>query len=63
MLQRKSQNRPIMSGGSFNGSDIRQRVLSARQHRQKSLQNQLNLALQQNSVKLNEKSLVVFGII
>ncbi|XP_031620331.1 kinetochore protein SLK19 [Contarinia nasturtii] len=63
MLQRKSQNRPagmIMSGGSINGlsSDIRQRVLSARQHRHKSLQNQLNLALQQNSELVNENRLL-----
>lgn len=34
------------------GSEIRQRVLSARQHRQKGLQNQLNVALKMNEVNI-----------
>lgn len=54
MLQRKVQSRQagFMSAStvSTTNSDVRQRVLSARQHRQKSLQNQLNVALQQNAV-------------
>lgn len=57
MLQRKSQARDASFISSAIraslGSDIRQRVLSARQHRQKSLQNQLNVALQQNAVFKN----------
>lgn len=34
------------------GSEIRQRVLSARQHRQKNLQNQLNVAMKMNAVNV-----------
>lgn len=51
-LQRKPQNRPLMSGAIANGrtSDTRQRILSARQNRQKSIQNQLSVVLQQNAV-------------
>lgn len=33
-------------------SEIRQRVLSARQHRQKNVQNQLNVALKMNAVNI-----------
>lgn len=33
-------------------TEIRQRVLSARQHRQKNLQNQLNVAMKMNAVNL-----------
>lgn len=56
VLPRKSQGRQagFISGGTVNGllkSEIRQRILSARQHRQKSLQSQLTLALQQNAVQ------------
>lgn len=55
VLQRKSQNRQagFIAGSISSGlnSDIRQRVASARQHRYKSLQNQLNLALQHNAVR------------
>lgn len=53
MLQRKSQCRQAgLFSGSTNGlnSDIRQRVVSARQHRYKNLQNQLNMVLQHNAV-------------
>lgn len=53
MLQRKSQCRQAgFFSGSTNGlnSDIRQRVVSARQHRYKNLQNQLNMVLQHNAV-------------
>lgn len=54
MLHRKNDARQggFISAGINDGlsSDIRQRVLSARQHRSKNLQNQLNMALQQNAV-------------
>lgn len=54
MLQRKTQSRQaaFITNGSASGlnSEIRQRVLSARQHRYRGLQNQLNLLQQQNAV-------------
>lgn len=54
MLHRKTQSRQagFITNGPTGGlnSDIRQRVLSARQHRYRGLQNQLNMALQQNAV-------------
>lgn len=40
------------------GSEIRQRVLSARQHRQKTVQNQLNVALKMNAELTNENRLL-----
>lgn len=56
MLQRKTQTRQaaLIANGSAGGlnSEIRQRVLSARQHRYRGLQNQLNLAQQQNAVHI-----------
>lgn len=53
LMQRKNQNRQsgFMSGTTDINTDIRQRVLSARQNRHKTLQSQLNLVLQQNSVQ------------
>lgn len=55
LVQRKLQMRqpPLTSIVSTKrvSSEIRQRVLSARQHRQKNLQNQLNVALKMNAVK------------
>lgn len=52
MLHRKSQYRQagFISTGLTNGPDVRQRVLSARLHRYKTMQNQLNEVLQQNAV-------------
>lgn len=54
MLQRKSQTRQagFITNAPASGlnSEIRQRVLSARQHRYRGLQNQLNMAQQQNAV-------------
>lgn len=55
LIQRKFPLRQptMMSGVTAKrvGSEIRQRVLSARQHRQKNVQNQLNVALKMNAVK------------
>lgn len=61
LLQRKPQNRPLLSGVVSNGrtSDARQRILSARQQRQKSIQNQLNVVLQQNAVIIIQLLLLV----
>lgn len=56
LVQRKLQMRqpPLTSIVSTKrvSSEIRQRVLSARQHRQKNLQNQLNVALKMNAVNI-----------
>ena len=58
MLQRKTQPRQaaFIANGSASvlNSEIRQRVLSARQHRHRGLQNQLNLAQQQNAVHIRQ---------
>lgn len=55
LIQRKFPLRQptMMSGVTAKrvGLEIRQRVLSARQHRQKNVQNQLNVALKMNAVK------------
>lgn len=55
LVQRKNPSRQsgFMTGSSGISTDIRQRVLSARQNRHKDLQSQLNLVLQQNAVQLN----------
>ncbi|XP_055322434.1 uncharacterized protein LOC129578224 isoform X2 [Sitodiplosis mosellana] len=62
MLQRKTQTRQagFITNGPASGlnSEIRQRVLSARQHRYRGLQNQLNMALQQNAELINENRLL-----
>lgn len=54
MVQRKLQMRQpaftSVASAKRVSSEIRQRVLSARQHRQKNLQNQLNVAMKINAV-------------
>lgn len=59
-LKRKSQNRPSVAIASSLISESRQRVMSARQHRQKSLQNQLSELLQQNAVNLHPFSNIFY---
>lgn len=49
--QRKTRS---VTSAAENNIDIRQRVISARLHRFKTLQNQLNDALQQNAVSYFE---------
>lgn len=61
MLQRKTQYRQaeFIPARVSSNRDVRQRVSSARLHRFKSIQNQLNEALQQNAVGFNPFSLFV----